>query len=128
MLCVALVTLLTSSLVSFLLSTIKDLFHAKAEEVEQSIRYCRYHLADQEGSAESGDLLEQMKAAGQQQKGQALQDMLNAVLVSSRKEEATKLEHVKWGSQEIPLRSEEVRLVSRYRYHFYCYSFIFCTL
>ena len=80
--------------------------------MEQSIRYCRYHLADQEGSAESGDLLEQMRAAGQQQKGQALQDMLNSVLATSRKEEAGRLEHVRWGSQEIPLRSEEIRLVS----------------
>lgn len=90
----------------------QDLFHARAEEVEQSVRYCRYHLADQKGSGESGDLLEQMRAAGQQQKGQALQDMLDAVLASSRKEEAGKLEHVQWGSQEIPLRSEQIRLVS----------------
>ncbi|KAG5192897.1 hypothetical protein JKP88DRAFT_346319 [Tribonema minus] len=84
----------------------QDLFSARAEEIEPSVRYCKYNLSKAGGATtatESFSLDQQNDGGGG---GGLLAAKLASVVSEARLQQAKALAHVDWQARRIPVRGQ----------------------
>jgi signal recognition particle subunit SRP68 len=89
----------------------QEVYQQRVAEIEPSVRYCRYSLQQERGDA-AGDtaLLEQMAAEAAGPGLDILKSKLDNAISDTLKRQATKLDHVTYRGEDVPVRSEKARV------------------
>ena len=90
----------------------QELLRQRVEEIEPSVRYCKYNLELEAGALGGGDTdaLIQMLATSKGPAQDLLQSKLDAVLAATRKQHATTRTAVRWLGARVVVRAEGVRM------------------
>ncbi|CDF39274.1 unnamed protein product [Chondrus crispus] len=83
------------------------LYEKRLEEVNQGIRFCKYHLKRGEGSAEEEALLQEMRK--EKEGGDVLAEKIQKALLEARRKMAESFGEVVWCGVSVQLRAEKVR-------------------